>query len=132
MLNYDAMVTRQRKWMLFSLAVFLLGSVFTPYTRVFNGLLLGSVASFYNLWLLQRKTEQFGETVAKGGTSSKLGIGTFARMAAAALVTLIALRFEEHFHIIAVVAGLATSYIFMMLDMFYQVLIKHEKGKHNN
>jgi ATP synthase protein I len=91
-----------------------LGAGFTPYPRIFLGLLLGSAVSFYNLWLLQRKTKKFGQAAAEQG--SVLGIGTFSRLAAAALAVLITLRFEEHFHIIAVVVGLGTSYVIIMLD----------------
>jgi ATP synthase protein I len=91
-----------------------LGAGFTPYPRIFLGLLLGSAVSFYNLWLLQRKTKKFGQAAAEQG--SILGIGTFSRLAAAALAVIIALRFEEHFHIFGVVAGLGTSYVIIMLD----------------
>ncbi|MFC3039655.1 ATP synthase subunit I [Virgibacillus xinjiangensis] len=125
MFDYDSMQRRQRKWMFYLLALLVLGAGFTPYIRIFNGLLLGSAVSFYNLWLLQRKTDLLGESVEKGG--SRLGIGTFSRMAAAAAAVLVALRFEEHFHMIAVVIGLVTSYIVMMLDLFIQLIINKKK-----
>jgi ATP synthase protein I len=102
--------------MLYLLSLLVLGAGFTPYPRIFLGLLLGSAISFYNLWLLQRKTKKFAIAAAEQG--SVLGIGTFSRLAAAGLAVLIALRFEEHFHIIAVVVGLGTSYIIIMLDYF--------------
>jgi ATP synthase protein I len=114
MSEYEKMTIRQRKWMLYLLSILVLGAGFTPYPRVFLGLLLGSVVSFYNLWLLQRKTSQFGRAAAERG--SMMGIGTFSRLAAAALAVVIALRFEENFHIIAVVVGLGTSYVIIMLD----------------
>lgn len=114
MSEYEKMTIRQRKWMLYLLSILVLGAGFTPYPRVFLGLLLGSVVSFYNLWLLQRKTRQFGQAAAEQG--SMMGIGTFSRLAAAALAVVIALRFEENFHIIAVVVGLGTSYVIIMLD----------------
>ncbi len=114
MSEYEKMTIRQRKWMLYLLSILVLGAGFTPYPRVFLGLLLGSVVSFYNLWLLQRKTSQFGRAADERG--SMMGIGTFSRLAAAALAVVIALRFEENFHIIAVVVGLGTSYVIIMLD----------------
>ncbi|MFA1822702.1 ATP synthase subunit I [Virgibacillus oceani] len=114
MSQYEKMTIRQRKWMLYLLSILVLGAGFTPYPRAFFGLLLGSAVSFYNLWLLQRKTKKFAIAAAEQG--SVLGIGTFSRLAAAALAVLIALRFEEHFHMIAVVVGLGTSYIIIMLD----------------
>lgn len=120
MSNYESMIARQRKWMLYLLAIFVLGAGFTPYLPIFLGLLLGSAVSFYNLWLLQRKINVFGKKVAEQG--STLGIGTFSRLAAAALAVLITLRFEEKFHIIAVVIGLATSYIVIMVEFFFRTM----------
>lgn len=115
MFEFDSMVGRQRKWMLYLLALFVLGAGFLPYDRVFNGLVLGGVISFYNLWLLQHKTKQFGDNVAESG-EVKSGLGTFSRMAAAVLAVFVATRFEENFHIIAVVIGLVSSYLVMGLD----------------
>src|SRR5690625_7276774 len=97
MSNYKSMIARQRKWMLYLLAAFVLGAGFTPYPHIFLGLLLGSSVSFYNLWLLQRKINVFGEAVAENRTMR--GIGTFSRLAAAALAVLITLRFEDKFHL---------------------------------
>lgn len=122
MSNYESMIARQRKWMLYLLAIFVLGAGFTPYLPIFLGLLLGSTVSFYNLWLLQRKINVFGKAVAE--QSSTLSIGTFSRLAAAALAVLITLRFEEKFHIIAVVIGLATSYIVIMVEFFFRTMTR--------
>lgn len=116
MSNYDLMITRQRKWMFYLLAILVLGAGFTPYPRIFLGLLLGSTASFYNLWLLQKKINDVGEAVAK--EKKVKGVGTLGRLASVALAVLIALRFEEHFHIIAVVFGLMTSYVVIIVDFF--------------
>lgn len=130
MSNYESMIARQRKWMLYLLAILVVGVGFASYPRIFQGLLLGSAASFYNLWLLQRKTRQLGEAVEKG--RSKLGIGTFSRLAAAVLVTMIALRFEEQFHIIAAIVGLVSSYIVIMLDAFIYMFIRSKKYDNSN
>ncbi|MCF3942736.1 ATP synthase subunit I [Oceanobacillus alkalisoli] len=113
--EFESMITRQRKWMLYLLALLVLGVGFLPYTRVFNGLLLGGAISFYNLWLLQHKTKQLGDSVAESG-EARGGLGTFSRMAAAVLGVLIAIRYEENFHIIAVVIGLMLSYVILGLD----------------
>lgn len=113
------MIVRQRKWMLYLLAAFVLGAGFTPYVHIFMSLLLGGAVSFYNLWLLQRKINVFGKSVAESKSVS--GIGTFSRLAAVALTVLIALRFEEKFHIIAVTIGLATSYFIIMFGFLFQI-----------
>ncbi|WP_226036304.1 ATP synthase subunit I [Aquibacillus saliphilus] len=114
-MQYDNMITRQRKWMFYLLAAIVLGAGLTPYPRIFLGLLLGAVLSFYNLWLMQRKINQFGQAVA-GNRSYRGGIGTFTRLATAALAVLIALRFEEQFHLMAVIIGLVAHYFVIMID----------------
>lgn len=114
MLDYNVMIARQRKWMLYLLAILVIGAIFLPYPRIFLGLLLGVIVSFYNLWLLQKKIVDFTEAVAN--KSSTRGIGMASRFAAAVLAIIVALRFEEYFHIIAVLIGLMTSYIVIMID----------------
>ncbi|WP_334313805.1 ATP synthase subunit I [Aquibacillus koreensis] len=109
------MITRQRKWMFYLLAIFVLGAGFTEYLSIFLGLLLGTVLSFYNLWLMQRKINQFGQALAEN-TSSPKGIGSFSRLATAGLAVIIALRFEEYFHLTAVIIGLMTTYVVIMID----------------
>lgn len=114
MTNTEKQYARQRKWMFYLLAVFVLGAGFTPYLRIFLGLLLGSIISFYNLYLLQKKTIEFTEAVAK--EEKARGLGTVSRFAAVALAVIIALRYEEYFNMIAVIIGLMTSYLVIMID----------------
>lgn len=114
MQQYVKMVTRQRKWMLYLLALLVLGAGFTPYLSIFLGLLLGTVVSFYNLWILQKKVYDFGEAVAN--KQSAKGLGTVSRLAAVAFAVIITLRFEDYFHVIAVIIGLMTSYIVIIID----------------
>ncbi|WP_181346771.1 ATP synthase subunit I [Thalassobacillus sp. CUG 92003] len=112
--TFQHMITRQRKWMFYLLALLVLGWGLTPYKSVFLGLLLGSALSFYNLWLMQRKIRKLGE--ASGESKSVKGLGTFSRLASGALAVVIALQFEDHFHLIAVVLGLMTVYFVIMID----------------
>ncbi|WP_404455857.1 ATP synthase subunit I [Virgibacillus necropolis] len=114
MKQYENMIARQRMWMLYLLALLILGAGFTPYLRIFLGLLLGTVISFYNLWILQKKIYDLGEAVVKKQTTR--GLGTVARFAAVALSVILALRFEDYFNIIAVIIGLMTSYIVILID----------------
>jgi ATP synthase protein I len=113
-MDYTKMTKRQRKWMLYLLALLFLGWGFTSYKDVFLGLILGSSISFYNLWLLQRKINHVGQAAAKNTTAR--AIGTFSRFAGAALAVVIALRYPQYFHMIAVVIGLITIYIVIMID----------------
>lgn len=114
--DYSCMIRRQRQWMLFLLAFFVLGAGFTSYTRIFNGLLLGGIISFYNLWLLQRKIDKFGESVSQTG-GARQGLGIFSRLAATVLAVMIALEFDQFFHIIAVVIGIISSYFIVLADI---------------
>lgn len=110
--------TRQRKYMFFLLSFFVLGWGFTSYQSIFLGLILGTALSFFNLWLIVRKTIQFGKAVENGEKVRSLG--TVSRMASAAFAVIIALEYPEHFHLISVVLGLMTSYIVIMIDFFLQ------------
>jgi ATP synthase protein I len=116
MSQYENMIARERKWMFYLLAIWVLGAGFTPYPRIFLGLLLGSAVSFYNLWLLQRKIDALGEAAAK--KQKVKDVSVLSRLAAVGIAVMIALRFEDYFHIIAVVAGLMTSYLVIMIDFF--------------
>ncbi|WP_164667578.1 ATP synthase subunit I [Virgibacillus doumboii] len=114
MSNYESMITRQRKWMFYLLAIIVLGAGFTPYPRIFLGLLLGSTVSFYNLWLLQKKMDSLGEAVVR--KQKPRGVGYFARLAAVAFAIIIALQYEAYFHLFAVIIGLMTSYLVIIID----------------
>ena len=107
-------INRQRRMMFFLLAICVLGAGFTPYIRVFLGLLLGSSISFYNLWLLQTKVKEVAEAVEKDRKPK--GLGTVSRFAAAAFGIIIAVRFNEYFEIISFIIGLMTCYLVIVLD----------------
>src|SRR5699024_4804734 len=96
------------------LAALLLGLAIIPYERVFLGLILGTTISFYNLWLLQRKINDFAENAVKGVKSR--GLGTASRFAAAILGVILALRYEEYFNLIALIIGLMTYYLVILID----------------
>ncbi|GHH98808.1 ATP synthase subunit I [Neobacillus kokaensis] len=112
--------TRSKKWMFYLLAIYVLGWGFTSFQSVFLGLIFGTGLSLFNLWLMVRKTEQFGEKVLKGQNVRSLG--TFSRMASGALAVIVALRYPEYLNIIAIVLGLMTSYIVIMIDFFIHTL----------
>ncbi|MFD2209959.1 ATP synthase subunit I [Virgibacillus halophilus] len=116
MSQYDRMIIRERKWMLYLLAIFLLGAAFTPYVRLFLGLLLGSAVSFYNLFLLQKKTQELANAVADKQRAK--GIGMISRFAAAIIAVMIALKFEAYFQLVAVLIGLMTSYPVIIIEFF--------------
>jgi ATP synthase protein I len=120
MLEFQTMFTRQRKWMFLLLSFYVLGWGFTSQQSVFLGLILGTSLSLFNLWLMARKIDKFGQAAAEGRTIRSLG--SFSRMATGALAIVITMRYPEQFHLISVVIGLMTSYIVIMIDFFTQNL----------
>ncbi|AEH54856.1 ATP synthase I [Heyndrickxia coagulans 2-6] len=49
------------------------------------------------------------------------------RMAAAVLAVAVALRFPDLFHLLAVVIGIMTSYLVIMIDFFVGLLQQRKK-----
>ncbi|MEW8987750.1 MAG: ATP synthase subunit I [Bacillus sp. (in: firmicutes)] len=124
MSDIKSMYIRQRKYMFFLMALYVLGWGFTTYQSVFLGLTLGTALSLFNLWLMVRKTDKFGEAILQGKKVRSLG--SFSRMATAALAVMIALKYPESFHLVSVVLGLMTSYIVIMIDFFLQSFHSHK------
>ncbi|MFJ5759402.1 ATP synthase subunit I [Neobacillus sp. NPDC093182] len=122
--EFQTMFARQRKWMFFLLSFYVLGWGFTAQQSIFLGLILGTSLSLFNLWLMARKIDKFGQAAAEGRTVRSLG--SFSRMATGALAIVITMRYPEQFHLISVVIGLMTSYIVIMIDFFTQNLFLHK------
>ena len=114
--EFQTMFVRQRKWMFFLLSFYVLGWGFTAHQSIFLGLILGTSLSLFNLWLMARKIDKFGQAAAEGRQIRSLG--SFSRMATGALAIVITMRYPEQFHLISVVIGLMTSYIVIMIDFF--------------
>lgn len=68
--------------MLYLLAISVIGWGFTDYQVIFQSLIIGIVAGFFNLFLLQKKIDIMGEKVANNQTAKSFG--TLSRFAAAA------------------------------------------------
>jgi len=115
-----AIYLRQRKYIFFLLSIYVLGWGFTTYKTIFLGLILGTSLSLFNLWLLARRTDKFGEAVAKGEKVRSLGM--MSRMATAVLAVMLALEYPDKLHLYSVILGLMTSYIVIMIDFFLQAI----------
>ncbi|WP_409303217.1 ATP synthase subunit I [Peribacillus sp. SCS-155] len=116
----EVMFTRQRKYIMFLLALYLLGGAVTPYHSIFYGLILGTAFSLFNFWSMVRKNRKFSEAVSAGKKVKSLG--SLTRLTIGALAAVIALRYPEHFNIVSVVIGLMTAYVVIMIDYFVQNL----------
>ena len=122
--EFQTMFSRQRKWMFFLLSFYVLGWGFTAQQSIFLGLILGTSLSLFNLWLMARKIDKFGQAVAEGRRVRSLG--SFSRMATGALAIVITMRYPDQFHLISVVIGLMTSYIVIMIDFFSHNYFLHK------
>ncbi len=119
MSSYKVIFKRQRKWMLFLIALFLMVagiSTFTKYQPVFYGLLLGILIGFYNVWFLQRKISLFSETIMDSD-GKRQGLGMISRFAAVILGAMIAVKFDMYFNLIAYLIGFVLLYPVMMIDL---------------
>jgi len=116
--TFRLMFLRHVKYILYLLSMYTLGVGFTPYKIVFLSLILGTVISLLMLWNLTRKIERFGQAVA--ARKKVRTLGTFSRLALAALAAVIVLTYPQHFHIVPTVLGLMTSYIVIIIDFLFQ------------
>ncbi|HLS20063.1 MAG TPA: ATP synthase subunit I [Bacillota bacterium] len=124
--EYNRLVERQRKWMLYLLVFFLIAIFITPYERLFMSILLGYVVGFYSLRFLQTRIKGFAETVFTEGRARSLG--TFIRIAAIGIIVLLAARFPEKIHIPWLALGLGLSYIILFTDFTIQQVIADRKS----
>ncbi|MFC0525237.1 ATP synthase subunit I [Pontibacillus salicampi] len=118
--QFQLMTTRQRQWMLYLLAILFLGWAILPYETVTLGLILGATFSFFNLWLMQRSINLLGRAAAENRGAKTFG--SFSRLAAGGLAILIALQFNNYFHLIAVIIGLMTTYVVIMIEFIFSTL----------
>ena len=107
---------RQLKYILYIIAIYVLGWGFTSYQTIFAGLILGTAISTFNVWLLMKKSQQVGASAA-GGKPSR-SIGTASRYAAAVLAVIIALEYPQYINVYTTVLGLVTANVVIVIDYF--------------
>ncbi|MDX8361069.1 MULTISPECIES: ATP synthase subunit I [Bacillaceae] len=125
MQDLQQMSIRYRKYILFLLSIYVLGWGFTPYQSVFLGLIFGTIISLYNLWIMVRRSNRFTKAVEEG--TKVRSLGTFNRMASAALVVYIALQYPDKIHLYSAILGLMTIYIVIIIDYFFQLIHRGEE-----
>ncbi|MTH54020.1 ATP synthase subunit [Bacillus mangrovi] len=111
---------RYFKYIIYLLAIYVLGWGFTEYRDVFLGLITGTVCSLFNLWTMIRGQKRFSNAVEYGGKTGSLGM--LSRMAAAGLGVLISLRYPEEVSLVATAIGIVTIHIVIMIDFLIQTL----------
>ncbi|WP_026695996.1 ATP synthase subunit I [Peribacillus kribbensis] len=122
MFNLDQFFYRTLKYMIYLIAIYVLGWGFTPYKSVFLGLIFGTTLSLYLLWTMVSKNRKLTKAALEG--KKMKSVGTLSRMAAAALAVTVALRFPYDLHLISTLVGLMTIYFVIPIDFFIQHLLK--------
>jgi ATP synthase protein I len=120
-------IKRQRKYLLYLLAIFVVGWGFTSAPTIYAGLVLGTALSLYNHWIISKRIIRFGKAVDEGRKIPSLG--TILRMGSAAFASMIALQYPDQFNLISTVFGLMTAYAVIMIDFGIQHFIKRTNGK---
>lgn len=120
-------IKRQRKYLIYLLAIFVLGWGFGSAQAIYAGLFLGTSLSLYNHWIIGKRIDRFSRAVAEGRKTPSLG--TILRMGSAALAAMIALRNPDQFNLISTVIGLMTAYAVIIIDFGIQHFIKRTNGK---
>ncbi|PRX42024.1 ATP synthase I subunit [Planifilum fimeticola] len=108
----EALRIRQRRVTILTfvvLALFFLLWLTTPMKAVFAGLLLGGLASLYNVLHLARRIRLVRESIRTG--SGRVGTGLGNRLIMAAAAVIIAAKYPDFFNLAAVGLGLGLSYV---------------------
>lgn len=124
--EFIEMYSRSRKWMFYLLAIYVLGWGFTSYQTIFLGLILGTVFSMVNSWMLLNKMKKFDKSITSGKKRKHHSVGSPSRMAMAALAIVIAIKWPEYFQPAGVVVGLMTSNIVIMIDYLFHSFNVHK------
>jgi ATP synthase protein I len=118
-----------KKQTLYLLALLVLGWGFTSYSSQFLGLILGVSFSFYCISYLARKVVSFGEKVVKNIRVRSLGM--LSRFAAAALIALIAGKYENYISYMALLLGIVIGYSIIVINLVYYNLIHSSESEVN-
>lgn len=94
------------------LFILLIVWLITPFRSYAAGLFLGICVSVYNVWYLSHKVKRMGETALARGKSGT-GSGMLQRYLMVTLAFLIAMKFPQHVHPLAIIAGLPICYILL-------------------
>jgi len=118
---------RHCKYIIYLVAIYVLGWGFTSYKPIFMGLILGTLVSLFNHWNLVRKATVFGEAVTSG--KKVRSFGTLVRMCSAILAVIIAGKYPNVFHLVSVIIGIMTAYAVIMIDFALQQIFKSHKKR---
>jgi ATP synthase protein I len=111
-----------RSALLFMSALLALWAFMPEGRTVAAGLMLGTAASIMNAFLLRRRIEFIGKTIAEQG-ARKVSLGMAGRLATVLLAVMTAYRFPEHFALPATLA----SCFFVQIAVFLTAIAQNKK-----
>ncbi|WP_100523470.1 ATP synthase subunit I [Mycobacteroides abscessus] len=118
--DYILRIRRLVQWTVYVLAGATLGWGFSAYKTWFAGLALGLLFGLLSAVFAAWKIHRVGEiAIQYKGERKKASLGMPTRFALAILATLIATRYPEYFHVIAMVIGLMIPPVIALLDSHY-------------
>lgn len=115
-----SIVHRYLSYAAYLLAFLVLGWGFTPYHDIFLGLILGTIVSFINIFILYFRIERMGQAVVEGKKVRSLGM--LHRFAMAGLAVLIVTLFPDYFHMVSMVIGLMAAYLIIFIDSIFKTV----------
>ncbi|RXT01123.1 ATP synthase subunit I [Ammoniphilus sp. CFH 90114] len=115
--DYIFRVRRISQWTLYVLAGAILGWGFAANKTWFAGLALGLLFGLLGAVFTAWKIHRVGEiAIQYKGERKKASLGMPTRFALAILATMIATRYPEYFHVIAMVIGLMIPPVIALVD----------------
>jgi len=116
--DYPQRVKRILRHSLIIFGLFVIGS-FTPFSAIFLGLALGTLASIINFLLLVRVVTKIGELATTQNVHNKKKMvfpGMTSRFATAILAVMVVYKFPTDIHLFPTLFGLFTTQIISIVD----------------
>jgi ATP synthase protein I len=112
------------KYYLYIILILALGYGVTDYKPVFSGLMIGTVVSLINHWILKMRVERLSKRIVdniKEGKKIKKNnsLGTLLRFSTVAIAVALTLNQPDTINIIALVIGLMTNIFVIIIDSFF-------------
>ncbi|WP_067841081.1 ATP synthase subunit I [Amphibacillus sediminis] len=116
--RYQEAISRQRRWLIYVIMIVTIGTIASLANRSWLGLWLGSITSYFNLWLLQRNVNRIAEVAL--GNRKHASAGTISRIGSALLVVVFSLHYNAYISFFAVVIGLMLNYLIILLEALFR------------
>ncbi|WP_444685221.1 ATP synthase subunit I [Alkalicoccus luteus] len=100
------------------IVLLLMTAAVTSFSTFFLGMAFGTAVSLLNLISTYFQTKRVLDSHASG--RYRFSIGTLGRMVGVIIALVIAQAFPQYFDMIGVIAGLAVTYVILLIDPIFQ------------